>query len=78
MRSLNPPTPAIKKEQPSAIFIHARDKEGKITGSKEVFQDIDEQIRAWGYGSSCEHRGGINAHLEDQGAIIPLPLPVTG
>jgi 3-keto-5-aminohexanoate cleavage enzyme len=37
---------ACSQEGAAICHIHARDKEGKTTGSKEVFQQIHDQIRA--------------------------------
>ena len=37
---------ACYQEGASICHIHGRDKEGKTTGSKEVFQDIHDRIRA--------------------------------
>jgi 3-keto-5-aminohexanoate cleavage enzyme len=37
---------ACYQEGAAICHIHGRDKEGKLTGSKEVFQDIHDRIRA--------------------------------
>jgi 3-keto-5-aminohexanoate cleavage enzyme len=56
-KSLNPGVPerpeeiaqsafACYEEGAAIVHIHARDKEGKSTGAREVFQDIHDQIRS--------------------------------
>jgi len=52
-KSMNPNLPEQPEEIAESAYawaaichIHARDKDGKTTGSKEVFQEIHDRIRA--------------------------------
>jgi 3-keto-5-aminohexanoate cleavage enzyme len=58
---------ACRQEGAAICHVHARDREGKITGSKEVFQEIHDRIR-----SKCDiivqdsTGGGPNLTLEQR------------